>query len=515
MRSCLAILKENRPLLGLLVGFALFVLFGLKLCDFKPMPVSSLDHALNDQVGYISGARSFLEHGVIETTSIFPSTLAQKTKTKILYVPGHYLALAGSFYLFGFNFPSSILPSLLGYLAVILAAFFAGKKLFGNSAALWASFLLMGFPFFLFYSLTAMAELEVIASTFTVFVIFLFVPNPVKKFIAPMLALIPVFFRETSIIVIFPMAAMIWLQAQSKRKWIETGSFVAITLVLFFLLLKGPLGGRPDLIRANVFGSFSEIYTDALFGGSFHPNPHQWVSALAKHFWDNLVFLVRDRALTAEAIVIKVLLLFSILIFFLGWTRKNTLQLSVGFMGLVLWVAILGIYAVTGFRGLRVSLVLVPFFVLVVSGWISERTRLRYQQFFLAAVFIGLSFKIGFLDLVKDFNQERIRELGIIRFIDEKVDPDKMMVFIAPFWLVSPWLNENYPTRWSFLPANIETFKLLQAYAPVGTVLLHESELAVLSLDTLAALGFNKVEETSFQGQKFFILKVLKVPASF
>jgi hypothetical protein len=498
--------------IGLIFGFGFFILCGLKLLDLKPMPVSSLDHALNDQVGYVSGARSFLERGVIETTSIFPSTLAQKTKTKILYVPGHYLALAGSFSFFGINFLSSILPSLLGYLGVILAAYFSGKKLFGNKASLWASFLVMGFPFFLFFSLTAMAELEVIASTFMVFAVYLYVPSAFRKLIAPILAVIPIFFRETSILVIFPMAAMIWKEAEPKRKWSESGSFLLVTFILFFGLLKGPLGGRPDLIRANVFGSFSEIYTDALFGGSFNPTLPEWVSALAKHFWGNLKFLLQDKSLTGEALVSKFLLIFSIIVFLAGWKKKEGLQLSIGFMGLVLWAAILGIYAVTGYRGLRVSLVLVPFFALVVSGWLSEFSRFRFQMFFLGLVFIGLSFKVGFLDLVKDFNQDRIRELEIIRFIDDKVHPDKTKVFVAPFWLVSPWLNQNYPAKWAFLPANIETFKLLQKFSPVGTLLLHDSELAVLSLQALDSLGFKKSEETVFEGQKYFILKV---PGSF
>src|SRR5215216_3121770 len=50
--------------------------------------------SFNDQVGYISVARTFVETGVLRSNIIYPSTLLQEATKNYFYMPGHYVALA-------------------------------------------------------------------------------------------------------------------------------------------------------------------------------------------------------------------------------------------------------------------------------------------------------------------------------------------------------------------------------------------------------------------------------------
>lgn len=465
-----------------------------------------LGQALNDQVQYIAGARNLLDTGKLETTVIYPSTLAQVTKTKILYVPGHYWVLAASFALLGVHYWSSILFSLLGFYSVVICLYLCGERLFGKKTALIAACLIMFFPFFLLFSLTAMAEMNVMASFLIAFTLFLYLSQKKRLVLAPLLAMLPVCFRETSLVVIFPMAAVIWSESIPQDRVKNTLKFLGSSLVLSLLVIKVFFGGRPDLIKANVFGSFNEIYTDAFFSLRFHPTLLQWVETCSQRFFNHLWFLATDISFSAESMTLKVLLILSVVIFVRGVKRKHLFESSVGVMCLVLFGAILSIYAVTGYRGLRVSLLTAPFVILIVSDWIASfKIRKVSLAIFVAGVLL-VSVKRSMWDLVRTFSEEREKESKVVEFVD-KIHPDNEKIIIAPFWFVMPWLSENYPARWSMLPANNSTFRLLQGVGPIGTILIHESELSQLSWNDFKLLGYEMKEELKFEGLKFFVLR--------
>ena len=489
----------------LMIAVGLFIVLGLWNLDWKPMPVMGLGHALNDQVQYISGARNLSERGQLQTNVILPSTLGQQTKTKILYVPGHYWILSLAFLLFGVNFLSSISFSLLGYVAIVAAVYLCGNKLFGKKAGILAAILTLMFPFYLLFSLTAMAEMSVIASSIIAMLIFLYLPFQRKTVLGPVVAMIPIFFRETSLIVLFPMAALIWREAAPDQKLKETLRFIGASLLLGFLVVKGLFGGRPDLIRANVFGSFSDIYTDAMSYSQMKPTLLSWVTVGSSRLVDNLWLVIKEKPWDAETFTMKLLLMSTMVIMVRGIKNRDVFESSIGLMGLVLWVAILSIYAVTGYRGLRTSLVLGPFFALVLGHWMSN---FKGKPVWIAVMLIGFSitsYQSSFRGLVKDFPAERERETKIIRVIDE-LNLNKEKIVVAPFWLVYPWVSQNYPVRYSFLPHNHYSFRLLQGVGQVGSVLLHESELTVMPLDTLKMLGFKTSKEFNFEGNKYLLL---------
>ena len=121
-------------------------------------------------------------------------------------------------------------------------------------------------------------------------------------------------------------------------------------------------------------------------------------------------------------------------------------------------------------------------------------------------LFASVSVHKSFLKIADTFSENRKIEMQVIDFINNDVKPDKTRIFIAPFWIVMPWLNKNYPIVWSLLPANQYTFELLNKSNKVGTILLHDSETKILSLSLFRELGFDLTREINFLGTKFYVL---------
>ena len=482
---------------------SLLLALGIWQIEGKPAPLTGMRHSLNDQIGYITAAKNLIFKGYLETTTILPSTLGQKTRTKILYVPGYFWALAGSFRLFGFNFWGSIFPSVLGYLITVVSVYLISLKLFNLKSAILASIGVMVFPFFLLYSVTAMAEMTVIASATLSFLIAVYLPNRHRWWLGAFLSVLPVFFRETSIIVCLPIAGLIWNDSDKKQKATGVFKFIGLTAILFILLMKGPLGGRPTLLKANIFGGINEIYMDALFSSNFNPPLKKYLLVVGHRFFDNLMYLLKDGSYSAESLTLKFALAMSLLLFYRGIKHRTTLTISVGSMAVVLLFAICSLYAVTGYRGLRVSLVLVPFMIIVTTGWLVQTNTTNIKIYLLLALLAFTGLKKGFLEQIKDFEARHTEEKESITFIDD-LNVDKEKVLIAPLELALPWVLENYPVRWSFLPSNKETFKLLNNYQAVGTILLNSFEMVVKS-KLLEELGYKVTRELSFHGQKYYL----------
>ena len=122
-----------------------------------------------------------------------------------------------------------------------------------------------------------------------------------------------------------------------------------------------------------------------------------------------------------------------------------------------------------------------------------------------------VSYQRCFWRLVKNFPTDREREARVVQFIDD-LHLDKEKIVVAPFWLIFPWVSQNYPVRYSLLPHNHFSFRRLQGVGLVGSVLLHESELSVMPLDTLHMLGFKLSKELMFDGNRYLLLLLAHSP---
>jgi 4-amino-4-deoxy-L-arabinose transferase-like glycosyltransferase len=89
---------------------------------------------LNDQIAYTNTARSLLTKGTLESNTVLPSTLWQKTTRDFLYMPGHPVTIAVCYKLFGVGAFQSIIPSLLSYLIAMLAIYLIGARIYSPSA---------------------------------------------------------------------------------------------------------------------------------------------------------------------------------------------------------------------------------------------------------------------------------------------------------------------------------------------------------------------------------------------
>jgi len=477
---------------------------GFYYVGFRALPVTAMGHALNDQVGYVGGARALVDTGTIEPKWILPSTLGQTTRTKLLYVPGHYFSLAAGFYLFGVNYFTEVLPSLIGFLLLVIFVYLATGQLYGENAAKWAALFAACSPYVFLFSLTSMAELTVMAASVLAFYVSLKLPTKVRPFLGALVVLFPVMFRETSVLILFPVLAAFLQKKELKTRRRDCFIFVLVTFLGFLCLFKWPLGGRPNLMLAQMFGGFKDLYTDALFFNSFNPSGFDWIRALISRLFENIRFLFRLSPFSFEIYFNKGIVFLSVLFFLVGALRKSLFEFSVGFMGLSLCSLQMAVYTPASFRATRVFLLLTPFMAMVL-GFKMARWQIsnRIKTVIAFLVVVG-SFKYGFYNLARQFSLVRTQEQKIIAFIDS-LNPERDKVFIGPFWLVSPWVQSRYPVRWSFLPANNQTFEMLQAQYPVGTLLLHDSELGAMPLENLRELGYPLAQEMRFDGGRYFV----------
>ncbi|MGC2198419.1 MAG: hypothetical protein WA628_27355, partial [Terriglobales bacterium] len=94
-------MRKNGWFLCVLIGIAL-VAIGSQF-DWDRLPVDELSLTLNDQVGYISVARHWLDEGRLDSAIIYPSLLRQPARRNSLYMPGFYAELAFVYRWFGYS----------------------------------------------------------------------------------------------------------------------------------------------------------------------------------------------------------------------------------------------------------------------------------------------------------------------------------------------------------------------------------------------------------------------------
>jgi hypothetical protein len=145
----------------------------------------------------------------------------------------------------------------------------------------------------------------------------------------------------------------------------------------------------------------------------------------------------------------------------------------------------------------------------MLSEWIRSKdrrgaARARILVGMIALVTIGLSMRsaVSWLDVHQYYSNER---LEIVRDFAAGYDhePDKLLV--APYFFVN-YAVEHYPVRWSPVPFNVETLRLLEARYPVGTIVLEEGDdTRIFPPGVLAREGFVPRGGFSSQDRRFLV----------
>jgi len=509
--------RSHRILLASLIALALVVV-GSSV-DWHRLSVDGLDGSLNDQVAYVSVARSLADHGTLESSVVYPLLLRQHIRRNSLYMPGFYWVLAAVYKCLGYSAALSRIPSLIGFLLACWLIYWIADTLYRGRAAYYACALFVAFPLSLVYAFTAMMELTLVAAGLASFVIFLRTKGVARFGVAPIALLLPFVFRETGAIVGVVMLAVLagtTLTGANKEKRVRYGLICALLMVLILAAaLYSPLGAeRPSLWKANILigRNFEVVYGDAFATDRLPCQMMDWVVAIRHKFTANLHALVRPSGESAGFFEQSVLwfTLSGIPLGLVLWFRKRDyFALGVGVAVSVLLLALLCLYAVWGYRGVRVLLILQPF-VGVLWGVVLERLT-RPAGLLVHSVSVILLFVLGTWGATHVIRSEaEVEEQAKTNteFLESIVQDRELLA--SPFWLSLDYVNEHYPQKWAFVPSNCETLRLLDERYRIGTLLLLEPESGSSSsapLNEICGAGLKFAGEREFDGSRFRIYR--------
>ena len=492
----------------LLVTVASFV-------DWHRLSVDGLDGSLNDQVGYVSVARNLADHGTLESNLIYPLVLRQHVRRNSFYMPGFYWLLAAVYKCFGYSAAISRLPSLASFLLSCWLIYWIAARLYSGRAAAIACTLFAVIPLSLVYAFTAMMEMPLVAAGLGSFAIFLRARQTARFWVAPLALLLPFVFRETGAILAVLMLAAL---AAGTEKRSRHGVICALLMLLIVAAaLYSPLGaGRPSLWKANILvdGNYEEVYGDAFATDHLPSQFRDWSNAIGNKASWNLHTLIRPEGESAGFFEQSVLwfIVSGIPLGLVGWFRKKDFfALGVSAAVLLLLTSILCLYSVWGYRGVRVLLILQPF-VAILWGTVLARlastagTLLKTLPILLLFVF-GAWGAFHILRSQAEVNQESKENT---KFLESILQGDRQLL-ASPFWLSLDYANQHYPQKWSFVPSNCETMRLLDERYGIGTMLVpvpgSEEEPSSPPRDLACGTELKFAGQKEFHGSRFWLYR--------
>lgn len=445
--------------------------------------VRGLNGYLNDQISYISVARTFAASGHLANTSVYPSTLLQPTPKNYFYMPGQYLLLAAVFKALGYSAFHAFIPGLVSFIVCVCLTYTIAWRLYGRTAATSAALLFALFPLNIILAFSAMCEIPLTAATLAAFAGFLFMPERLRPYIGPLLIVLPMLVRETGAVVAIPMFFLL-LSPDSRpvaRRIARGAVFAVLTLAVSFLMITNSLfAGRPSLLLNNLSDrSFSSIYTDAFATRGVDASRGAVLRLIARKFTANVdaLFHPGHLAVPVGQQVAMFLILVSIPVgLILMVHRRDFFAGGVSAAVLALLVADLALYTVWQYRGVRALLLMQPFAMIVIASLFSGAPITageRRSRWFLQGGGIALYLIYSALHLVSTYAPQRAlnaagdRETAVI----EALHHDDRTLLVGPYWFGAEYVLKHYPVPSSFIPANLGTLRLLEQRYRVGTIL--------------------------------------------
>jgi dolichyl-phosphate-mannose-protein mannosyltransferase len=485
--------------------------------DWNSLFVNGLNGTLNDQVGYVTAARNWADKGSLDSSVILPSVLLQHTRRNTLYMPGHYWTLGITFRYLGYSLPHAFLPELLAFAIAVLLVYRIASALFGREVAYYSSALFIFFPLNLVYSFTAMMEMEAVAATLAALAIFLALPERMRPWLGPVTLTVPILFRETGVAVAALMALVIF--CGSQQRWKRTLTFAVLTCAVVLIMLTLPIAsGRPSLWTASVFyrGQFEATYADAFATAGLHIGPIQWVIAIARMIRGNL----HELLIPHFAIGVPSLLDFFSMLFVLSgipiglflWRRERSgFALGVAAMVLLMLLMELGFYKIWGYYGTRVILICQPFVAVLIALLLDRYLKRIRTGRLIAVATVTIVAIIATGSTYQVFrNEARINaEAAADTSFLESLGHDTRGLLVSPYEVSLPYVQKHYPARWSFVPANLRTLKILDEKYSVTTLLLPlgNSAPGSLQISDVTSIGLSEEKVITYRGMAFRVFK--------
>ena len=498
-----------KHLYGVLAVSLLAISICALLVDWGSICVNGLDFTLNDQVGYVSVARSLLDTGALDSKLTYPSILNQTFSRNSFYMPGQYWLLAATYRLFGVSVAATILPSLCSFVASIVLLFVIASRLRGSTVASYGCILFVFFPLNLIYAFTAMAEMPLIAAALLSFALFLSCPAPLRTYLGPLLLVLPLLFRETGAAVALPMACRIF--DESKSRWRETALFLLLSAIVVVGVLLSPISsGRPSLLIANVFlgGDFQAVYADAFAAASVHPGVADWVAAIWAKFAKNTGILFDFQQSVGRWRLESPSMLFMVgsipLGLFVRYQRRDLLDVGIRSMAAALLLLMLAVYTVWNYRGVRLLLMTQPFVSILLAEYL-ENARIARRTMNTIVVLFAITGMVAACAVLKEEKAINAMARMDTAFL-ESVAPPPQSLLISPSWLALDYANKNYPVRWAFLPNNLATLRLLDRKYPISTIVLPARGAQLTAGDALD-IGMRAAPDVSHGGRTFHVFR--------
>lgn len=516
--------RWHSALLLLLIGLSAVGLLAMALrsTGVQRLHVSFLGGIFNDQVAYLTTARSLAETGHILPHILYTSALwlQPSIRDHHLYMPGYFVVLAAAVRLFGYRVAAALLPSLLGYLLTGLSIGLITRRLVAPQvalpASLFAALLFLLLPMTQVFAASAMMELTFLGVSTGALCAFIYLPERARLALGPLLLALPFLVRDTGAFLVAPMALILLMgergQHSQSPAWRRAGIFCVCAVLLLGALWVSPLC-RPRITLAPgllLDGSMRAIYEDSVAQRALALQLRRtWPDALlatGKSNLHNLVALFKEGGIESQTLRI-------ILALAAGsaacLARKRPLALgALAVLGFTL-LLMLFLYHVRNFAGVRLLLLSVPLCAVALAQRLSA---LRPRALW-ALIALLLCCAPGSVLQVQDTFAEAAAtdkdEDEGRRFLESLGHNDQDGgLLIAPVGFSLDYLWRHYPTSYAFMPANPETLQLLLQRHRIGTMVV--PRYAPPSAATARALmqaGLRTVAVRRFRGQDFEILR--------
>jgi hypothetical protein len=346
------------------------------------------------------------------------------------------------------------------------------------------------FPPLVAFAFTAMPQLPFIAAGVTAFAVLAHLPARARPWLVPALLVGPFLFRETGALLLIPMGLVV-LGDRHRRRWSTLGTVALSSVTLLYGVLQWQKalgkGSRPlhifgALNYDNAFPPPSPPLTLARVMEGLDTNVSSNFAALSAHL-DRLdpghVSLVVVAALAVLALV--------------KGARRNPagnrdpVALGAGLLFFASAAVFTTLYTWEFYRGLRAMLFTLPLIAVSLAPWLVSALRwlrariearlpppfgLLPALLLLGALLVG-TYR-GSRAYIRGFDPTAGRRAVELL---ESLDLDHRGTLVAPFDVSLDYVLRHYPLRWSFVPRNTRTLRLLAKTHPVRTVIMREDEL--------------------------------------
>lgn len=501
------------PVLVLLALCSALVGLQFALVGVSELHLYGLGHSLNDQAAYIDAARHVFEDGRVDTGAIYPSTLLQEYDRRFLYMPGHPVALALAMQVFGRGALAWLIPSIAGYFLAVLGVFAVARRRLSRAGSLAAGVAMAAAPPIVVYAGTAMAELTYLGACVAGLLAFSAMPARWRPWLGAVALIPPFLVRELGAFYAAPFA--IWLLMDGpyplRHRVQRAGVFSMISVVLLGLLYRLPaLSSKPNLLLHNLFAPDGDAkYADAFAVPDVERGLGDWLGALVERVGVNvgeLATVVTTEPLSFQALSVH-LMLWPLLLAALGWVRRpDRRPIFAAHLALAAptLVFVFLLYRWEGYIGLRQLLMTWPFAALTIAAWLGPlpwcRTRGPVAIALVAAICAVAQLRTA------PAVTAQTEDVEVVRSFLRNVQPDRQRTVLAPFPFGSVYLMDGRPARWSFVPQNLETLRLLDEREPIGTALLTDADVQRLGLENLQAMGLQPLGMQQFGGLRILVL---------